>query len=318
MNPFSQAEYLRCWRDHVAPALAVEAHVGDACVTRTRLGKGVLTLRRLVMAGAENDWAVALTPPRLADFSALAATASWDVARLLCLQDPDPLAALATLAPLANGPHWVSPAPAEYAIRVAGGYEPFLASLGSKVRCEIRRKEKKALALAPVCRRLNGEAEVLSLMQRFFDCHGAQWRARGVRSLFEAPAQRACWQAWLQAPASGLEFWGVFLNETLCSMRIGLRAGDTYFSILTINTGDYADYSPGSLLLQAEIRAQCETGCTTFHLGPGYERYKEQLGAEAYPVSQILLANPRSLRGRAFLAYQRYRACSGRRDCSSV
>lgn len=307
-TPFHTDIYTRLWRRHVAPHINIMAQNDDFAICRLDRLKGLLPTRQILFIGEKNDWAQEVSPAFLEGLSDIMSIGSWDYVKLISRDKPSqPLLDFAESHQLLQY-SWHSND--EYRVIFDDkGWEGYLRSLKSRVRCEFRRKIKNASPLNPELRLLNMDPGLDRYISLFMEKHIRYWAERNIRSLYAEPYQQDMFRAWVHEliQTGELRFYGMFMNDTLCCIRIGLKQGEEYLSLLTINTNDeYAAYSPGILAAYTELETTCNEGFRIFNMGPGKSRAKGHFANSIIPYYTTALASPASLTGRLFILKKQY------------
>ncbi|MGE0200169.1 MAG: GNAT family N-acetyltransferase [Candidatus Melainabacteria bacterium] len=301
---FHQTElYQSLWWAHVAPQLDLAGRFGNWAILKKKVLKGLYTVKQMKLAGWENDWAQQVTADDMAQLSDPQTARGWDYLKI-------------TTTPSLDNPNfweWVThqrcpyaqwESSAEFLIDFSQGWETYWEARSSKVRCEYRRKIKKAADQQPEFRLLNHEAPVDTYLAQFYEGHTAYWRDKGTESVFATPHGKAFFTAWVKALTADdqLRFYGFFLNGRLTSMRFGVLHGGVYYSLVTVNTGDFQEFSPGVIALHEELVQLAGEGVQTYNMGPGALRYKTDLATQKVPYLTALVANPRSTTGKLVIS----------------
>jgi CelD/BcsL family acetyltransferase involved in cellulose biosynthesis len=309
-TPFTSEVYQQLWSTHVAPSLKILTRRPPFVIIRQSVLKGLLPLRVMRLAGWEHDWAQPFSSElgrQLITFAQQ--TSRWDLFRITSrCQDHENLAL--TLSQLVEHGFetltWQTDG--EFIIDVSQGWQPYWESLSSKCRCELRRKIKKAESLQPEWYLLNHRSDVESLLEQFLDEHTRYWQDKNVETLYRQSVERTFFHHWAMTMMADetMRFYGMYLNGQLASMRFGIFHHQNYYSLMTINTGAYQEYSPGVLAMIEEIHAVADAGACQYNMGPGRLRYKEQLAQKEFPYTTVFGINPKSIRGRLALAEKRH------------
>ncbi len=308
-SPFHTEIYTRLWRQYVAPHMDVTDQNEDFAVCRHRRMKGLLTSRQIVFIGEKNDWAQEVSPAFLNKLTEIMDQGRWDYFKLISRSEPDRL--LMRLAREKRLPCYSWHSADEYRVDFTGkDWDGYLQSLKSRVRCELRRKLNKAAPLNPQLRLLNDDPELDHHISLFMEKHVSYWAGRGIASLYTEPCQKAMFRAWVHelTRTGDIRFYGMFMEGTLCCIRIGLRLdASEYLSLLTINTNEaYAGYSPGILATCMELEQACHEGVKLFNMGPGKSQVKGYFANSTVPYHTTVLAHPASPAGRLFILKKKY------------
>ena len=221
----------------------------------------------------------------------------WDVVDLRRLRCADPAAdALA----VAFGAHeiaegWILNVEREdvcpvVTLPAGGDIEGYLATLGKKVRHEIRRKVRRAQAVGEI--RLDESIDPLADLEKFIELHQKRW---GTLGLFpDTPGGK---QSWVFARRL-FELNGSDGPARMTFLSVGGRriASGVHFETpegyLYYNAGvdpDARELSPGVLMVYAYVRRALETGRRRLDLLRGNEPYKYEWGAVYEPIQRVLV-----------------------------
>lgn len=305
-TPFHRPEFLRGWWDEFSPAatpLVVRAGGGFA----TAMVEGE-TLRFLGDPDV-TDYMGPIGTDRDAVAEALARAAAgidgWTTADLPCLATgsgwPEAIARAAKDAgfEVADERHDVCPR-----IALTGGFDAYLAALPSKLRHEIRRKERRLEREAGRHHiRLSTTATLDADLERFFAMHRAsdgpkgKFLHEGMAGFFTRVAHsfeqlgwlRLCWLDLGGEPAAG---------------TLAFAARGTWFVYNSVYDHARRDLAPGMVLMGETIRLATEEGCHTFDMLRGDEAYKYRFGAAALPLVRLTLQRrDGKVSGRAGVAH---------------
>jgi CelD/BcsL family acetyltransferase involved in cellulose biosynthesis len=97
------------------------------------------------------------------------------------------------------------------------------------------------------------------------------------------------------------------LGGQVVNLNIGIRIEDTFYWLLTINTGLHADAFPGIVGLTLRIEQFAAQGGTMYHMGPGDYFYKIHGANQKTACQDVLVCNPSSWKGRAYFAWMQHR-----------
>lgn len=173
-------------------------------------------------------------------------------------------------------------------------WDAYLESLDAKERRELKRKRRRLAREMPDARFRTASAETLDAdmatfvaMHRGAEGHKGHFMKPEIATFFERIARRFMDAGWLR----------------LDLLEIGDRAIASTFSFQTSNTfylynsayePDAARLSPGLVLVSELVKNSIDQGLRHFDFLRGPERYKYQLGAQAVPLNNVRLFNPRS------------------------
>jgi CelD/BcsL family acetyltransferase involved in cellulose biosynthesis len=166
---------------------------------------------------------------------------------------------------------------------LAGGYEAWLAERSRAFRKSLFRAERAAGAQGLIVRELDpsesGDGEI------FLSLHDAHPR----ESCFAIEEHRAFVRRALSQLLSQrrMRAFGVLDGDRIVAIDL-CAAGAS--SLCTWNGGylpEYADVSPGNLLLAYEIRTACGEGIAEFDLGRGDENYKSSWATQRRALARL-------------------------------
>lgn len=166
-------------------------------------------------------------------------------------------------------------------------WEVYLASLGSKERHELKRKQRRLLREHPdVVFRTTQEDRLERDLESFVRLHRGAEGMKGhfmrpeVATFFERVAHDFMPRGWLR-----LEFLEV--GGDALAATFGFVLNDTYFLYNSAIDEDAKRLSPGLMLVSELVRRSIDEGMHAFDFLRGPERYKYQLGAEAVPLNNV-------------------------------
>ena len=173
----------------------------------------------------------------------------------------------------------------------AGGtIDDLLATLGKKVRHEIRRKVRRAEAAGAV--ELTESVDPLADLEAFIDMHQRRWGAEGLFPPTIGGIQSRAFVRRLFEP------FGADGAARLSFLTVGGRriaAGLTFETpdaVLYYNAGvepDARELSPGVVLVERLIRRAIERGRRRFDFLRGDEAYKHEWGGADEPIQRLLV-----------------------------
>ncbi|MBX2861545.1 MAG: GNAT family N-acetyltransferase [Vampirovibrio sp.] len=299
--------YKQLWWRHIHPQLDTAGHQDDFVILNKRVLKGLYAVKQLHIIGWENDWAQDMTPEVMETFVDMSEEKSWDYFKVVTRKQDETNNPFEEFIKGKQFPVFQWESGAEYLISFENGWDAYWEDLSSKVRCEYRRKLKKAQSQNPVFRLLNHDENLEEHLDLFFNHHIAYWETKGETSLFAKPGEQEFFRSWAKElmPSNQVRFYGLFLNDELVSMRFGVMEDDRYYSMVTVNTREQHAYSPGVLALYYEMEHTYQTGCKIYNMGPGFFRYKRDLGATVSPYATTMVANPKSKTGKLVVSMKK-------------
>lgn len=176
------------------------------------------------------------------------------------------------------------------ALPAGGTIEDHLATLGKKVRHEIRRKVRRAEAAGEVV--LTESADPIADLEAFIDLHQRRWGADGLFP--ETPggaSSRVLFRRLFELFGPGGALRLSFL--TVGGARIAAGAHfDTPDAVLYYNAGvdpDARELSPGVVMVERLVRRALARGQRRLDFLRGNEGYKYEWGAVDEPVRRLLV-----------------------------
>jgi CelD/BcsL family acetyltransferase involved in cellulose biosynthesis len=318
-KPAAGASWVLAWWRHVAPA-DTEARVvvlrdagrmvGIAPFHLVSDRRGVaeyrlmssdfgVSIEPLALPGRERDLAAAIgralagTSPRasLLGFGPMPISSPWIAALEDCWQGPARPIARRMRAEGAPVVQLREP-----------GYEQWFATLGSKLRHDLRRCERR-FEEAGGSTRWSDAASLRADAESFARLHSARWEGRGWSRLADLGPRMADWLEDLAAPLLAQGRLGLCVLEVegrpIC-VDLHLSAGE---EAVGVNVGwdeQYARLAPASLAVLRVVAGAYEKGCRRLRLGNGRLANKVRLSNTDDPVAWTALVPPSS---RAPLAY---------------
>ncbi|WP_323029039.1 GNAT family N-acetyltransferase [Castellaniella defragrans] len=210
---------------------------------------------------------------------------------------PNPMAALAGAEHTENA----------YLARLPASAEAYRAQRSRKMLADNRRnlrrlQDQGACSHTPAHTLDTADAVLAELFRQ----KSRRWRETGSRDLFADPAYRAFYSTLTrhELPHGRVNLCSLQAGGALVATQWGLAFRHRYYWILPAYAdGDLARYSPGRLLLQAQIEWAIGHGFEIFDLTVGDEAYKKAWAGDRLALYRWRQA--RTVKGRLFL-------CAGR------
>lgn len=189
-----------------------------------------------------------------------------------------------------------------------------------KHRYNLKRARKRLGDFANVEFKIVSDADALSAyMPQVFEIHRRRWNGYYTGSLMNDPGGRAFLReiAKLYLERDRLYLALLTLNEKAIAYALCFHFGDTLYYYNPAFDPEYANFSPGSLLLQ-DILEDCRgRGISKIELGKGRLQYKERLAASSTTGERIIFAkrsSGASLTLRSYLAWLSMRQAARRSE----
>jgi CelD/BcsL family acetyltransferase involved in cellulose biosynthesis len=148
---------------------------------------------------------------------------------------------------------------------------------------KLRKKAKRLEAMGALIHRRAVDGNEAERVLAAFDAQrGARMRALGIPDAYASAPARAFLDGLalcgLAAGAPRLELHALFLGDRIVATFGALCAGDRMSGLFISYDADpeIAKSSPGELMVQAMVREAIERGLSTFDLGVGEARYKDE------------------------------------------
>lgn len=175
-------------------------------------------------------------------------------------------------------------------LALPGSWDEYLEALPSKLRHEIRRKERKLAAEPGGYRVTFATEETLGGdLERFVALHRS---SEGPKGKFMQPGMelffRRLGEALLSEGVFRLAF--VELNGERVAGAIGFKHGKTFYLYNSAFDDAWRNLSPGMVLVGELIRIAIEEGCQAFDMLKGDLVYKYRFGAQPRKLMRLQLA----------------------------
>jgi CelD/BcsL family acetyltransferase involved in cellulose biosynthesis len=216
-----------------------------------------------------SDW-------RKADLTGLPLRGSW-------------LAALTEAADRAGLGPVVEPADVAPYIRLPGSYEDYLKKLDSKLRHEIRRKERRLREAHPDVKLVDsGPDTAREDLDRFTELHRS---SRGEKGRFMVPRMEAYFRRLSSTFLADGTFRLAFLETegVKIAAAAGFRWRDRFLLYNSAYDHAYRRVAPGMVLIAELIKSSIEEGRRGFDMLKGDLRYKYRFGAKPLGIERLRL-----------------------------
>ncbi len=308
--PYESADFHRCWHLYLSPKFRIDNRFGDFVLHRRSFLHNMLALKELRLSGWNNAWNQDLTAERIKDFRLLRDDWPWDYLRLQWSGLRDGVQAWDMLREPGYRPA-VLPGDVEYAADLTGGMDAYMASIPYGGRRDFQKKFKKARALSPELVYLTDDSSgdssgsssmVDDFFGSYFHYHIPYWDEKAGYSYFNDPHERRFiveWSRCLQASGQ-LELCALRLGDGIASLSMNIRIGPVIYWLLPINTGLHNEYFPGLISLYLQLQRAADMGVKLFNMGSGGYMYKRLSSNRQLRTYELVMPNPRSLRGRLY------------------
>jgi hypothetical protein len=307
--PYESAMFHQCWWRSLSCRFDIPVKVGDLLITRKPLFdklllKKLFPLREARVAGWNNAWHQDLTESRVDGLEELAHTSRWDYFRMTWSSAREDMQAFEKLRE--KGFLFIhKPAPTQYWIDLNAGFEAYLSSLSANGRKSLKKKARLSLPMSPQLVSCHTDEEIDAFFEEFFPHHYAYWDAKSSGSYFHVPEERQFIIDWAKAlnQAGELLLDRLILNGDCVNMSMAIRSGDAVYWLLTLNTGLHLEATPGMVGLYMRLEKLAAEGVKSFHMGSGDYFYKVQCANRQDACQEVIVCNPRSLKGRLYFEW---------------
>jgi CelD/BcsL family acetyltransferase involved in cellulose biosynthesis len=174
-------------------------------------------------------------------------------------------------------------------LRLPASFDAYLAALPSKLRHEMRRKQRRLAALpGGYSVSLADDSNLAERMDRFIELHKS---SPGPKGKF----MRAGMEIFFRRLGESFHAPHVFhlasleVDGTLAAGIIGFVFRDTFFLYNSAFDREFAQLSPGMVLIADAIRGAIEEGRAVFDLLKGDVDYKRRFGPDARSVGRLVV-----------------------------
>lgn len=299
--PYELESFHQCWWSHLACRFDIPVKGQDLLIHRRKLLKGFIQLREARIAGWNNAWNQDFTAARMLELEELNRTSSWDCFRVTLAENRRLEAVIEQLQ--SQGYLTLeSPAPCQYTVDLSEGLDGYLKGLSHNSRKSLKKKTRRGQALSPVLISLKQAEEIDAFFEELFTHHRQYWNTKAGYSYFNEPAERHFIVNWAKAlHAEGkLVLDKLIMADEAANLSVGIRLGQAFYWLLTVNTGRHQEYAPGIIGLYMRLE-QCATqGIRHFHMGAGDYFYKIQSANLTTSCTDLLVINPDSFKGKLY------------------
>lgn len=237
----------------------------------------------------------------------------WDLLRASDLPEDSPTLSLVMDATAARGVP-VVPGKSQTCpfLPLPRTWDEFLASVSANLRSNLRRREKKLVAMGAVFEEVHGGA-IGPALETLFSLHGARWATKGQTGNFIDPRLRAFHQeiAPLLDAEGALGFWTLRLAGRTVAGIYGFRHRGRFLYYQAGFDPACAEHGVGLALMGHAIRRNIDAGMVEFDYLRGDEEYKRRWTDRQRFTRTLVVARP-NLTGLAWRALTSGRATAKR------
>ncbi len=174
-------------------------------------------------------------------------------------------------------------------IRLSGGYDEYMASLSRNMRATVGRGWRRLQDHGAIFKSMRTADRINEAIRWLKELHDQRWRSSsclrlpGMPQFIENAAQRMV--------GRGIVFHAILVDGTPQAITMGLEDKDRYLYYLSGFGPDYAQYSPGNVLLSRIIEECHQRGCREFDMLRGSETYKYRFNAVDRPQVHLRAVN---------------------------
>jgi hypothetical protein len=302
--PYETPMFHQYWWRFLASKFDIPVKVGDLLICRKPILKGLIKLREARVAGWNNAWNQDLTENRVNALEELAHTSGWDYFRMIWSDARESRQAIELLNE--KGFFWMQKAaPTQYWIDLSQGFDAYLSSLSANGRKGLRKKARLSLPFNPKLVACHTDAEIDAFFEEFFPHHFAYWDEKAGGSYFHDVEEQQFILNWAKAlnQAGELILDRLVMNGETVNMSMAIRTGDAVYWLLTLNTGQLLEATPGMVGLYMRLEHLATQGVNSFHMGSGDYFYKVQCANRQEACHELIVCNPRSLKGQLYFQW---------------
>ena len=303
--PFETPAFHAIWQQTLASRFDLADQRGDLAILRKKVLRGWLTIREARISGWNSAWGQQFTETRARTLLAL--DRPWDYFRFTAPVGDTPDVHLPHEHLLQAAGHRIMArtAPPHYLIDLSDGFDAYLKQLSHNGRKALRKKVRQAEPLHPHFVPVSEESGIRPFFNALFGHHRTYWTEKAGHSYFSIPAERAFIVAWAEHlfRQGDLYLERLIMGGDIVNLSMGVRAGDIFYWLLTVNTGRHHDRTPGMVALAMRLETLAAAGVRTFHMGPGDYFYKAHIATHIAPCRETLIFNRQSLKAQLYRAW---------------
>lgn len=307
-EPHELESFHRCWWANLASRFDIPMKGQDLLIRRRKLVKGLVQLREARIAGWNNAWNQQLSADRLGELEALRQTSRWDYFQVT-LSEKHHSPVLIEQLKIMGYQVLEQPALCQYSIDLSEGLDAYLKGLSHNSRKSFKKKTRRAQELQPSLITVERAEEIDGFLEELFSHHIRYWDKKTGRSYLNDPAERQFILSWSKnlLDDGQLIMDRLLMNGETVNLSVGVRLGQSFYWLLTVNTGLYADYAPGIVGLYLRIEQFARQGGTMFNMGAGDYFYKIQSANRTTACVDLLVINPDSSKGKLYYHWLKWK-----------
>ena len=305
-NPFQREPFLSCWQEHLASKFDIVHQQGDWLVNQkpiigNALGQ-IFKLREVRIAGWNAAWYQHFDAKQQDDLKALLTSQPWGLVRwdwTESFQSKTELQAIRTFAAKHRYKYLEYRTAPSYLIDLSQGYEHYFKEKSRSNRKSVK-KRFDAAQKASLKLKLTTDVDYNDLiLEEFIAAHLRRWKTGDSESyLHEKQEQIFLKQLTKALSDSGyLRLDRLWINSTVSNYSITITNGVEEYFLMTVNTQDYQEFSPGVLAKYLRVENAAERGVKVIDMGSVANPAKVQASNRQEACNISLLVNPNSLFG---------------------
>lgn len=302
--PYEMESFHQCWWAHLACQFDIPVKGQDLLIHRKKLAKGLIQLREARVTGWNSAWDQVLSNDRLEE---LKRTSNWDYFKIT-LSENNHSPVLVDQLRATRYKVLELPAPCQYSVDLGQGIDGYLKGLSHNSRKSLKKKTRRGQELQPKLEDVVRAEDIDAFFEELFGHHIQYWDGKVGSSYFNKPAERQFIVNWAKAlyQDGELVLDRLLMNQETVNLSMGIQTGQSFYWLLTVNTGLYLDYAPGIIGLYLRLEQCAKQGITLFHMGPGDYFYKIQSANRTTTCLDLIVINPDSLKGRLYYHWLRW------------
>lgn len=299
--PFETEGFYECWWQYLSQKWEVSHRQQDLLIYPKKAFKGLLSFKEARIAGWRHSWFQDLTETRVKGLLDLQQQHGWDCFRLTWDETRRSQQRFDLLQNAGYRLIQLEYAP-QYLIDLRGGFETYLKSLSHNGRKALKKKVRLGQALEPHLVSITQESDIEAFYEEVCAHHIPYWTQKSGYSYFSDPAELKFHIEWAKAlhRSGQLRLERLVMGGETVNLSMGVLCGQTFYWVLTINTGLHLDYSPGMVGLALRLEDLAQQGVEKCNMAGGDFFYKVQSSNCQNPRKEMVILNPRSLKSRLY------------------